>query len=70
MLTIDLPADVEERLGSLAKRIGHSKSLCAQLAIVAYIDDLEEALCAEAEVDNGGKVWTHEEVAQELDLDR
>ena len=69
MLTIELPAEVEERFDSLAKRLGQSKAECAELAIVNYMEDVEDALRAEDRLEYGGKTIPHEEVVWELGLD-
>lgn len=47
MLTIRLPADLEARLGNLAKATGRTKTFYAREAIVAHLDDLEDLYLAE-----------------------
>lgn len=47
MFTIRLPADLEARLGNLAKATGRTKTFYAREAIVAHLDDLEDLYLAE-----------------------
>jgi RHH-type rel operon transcriptional repressor/antitoxin RelB len=50
MLAIRLPADVEQRLESLAQRTGRSKTFYAHQAILEYLDDLEDMYLAEQQM--------------------
>lgn len=47
MLTIRLPSEIEERLSSLAKRTGRTKTPYACEAILAHQDNLEDLYLAE-----------------------
>lgn len=47
MLAIRLPPEIEERLASLAKATGRSKTFYAREAILEYLDDLEDIYLAE-----------------------
>lgn len=47
MLAIRLPPEVEERLETLARSTGRTKSFYARQAILEYIDDLEDAYLAQ-----------------------
>nr|WP_176704176.1 TraY domain-containing protein [Pseudomonas sp.]QBM91806.1 addiction module antitoxin, RepB [Pseudomonas sp.] len=47
MLAIRLPSDLEDRLESLAKATGRTKTFYAREAIVAHLDDLEDLYLAE-----------------------
>ena len=47
MLAIRLPADIESRLGDLAKATGRSKTFYAREAILEYLDDIEDWYLAE-----------------------
>ena len=47
MLAIRLPADVETRLGDLAKATGRTKTFYAREAILEYLNDLEDWYLAE-----------------------
>jgi len=73
MLGIRLPADIEKRLDKLAKRTGRTKTYYARVAILGYIDDLEDIYLAEKEIENirtgRSRTYTIEEVSKELGLD-
>ena len=46
MLALRLPSDIESRLEKLAKLTGRTKSYYAREAILAHLDDLEDAYAA------------------------
>jgi RHH-type rel operon transcriptional repressor/antitoxin RelB len=46
MLALRLPPEIEQRLQALAERTGRSKSFYAREAILAHLDDLEDAYLA------------------------
>ena len=50
MLALRLPPEIEDRLDALAKRTGRSKSHHARLAILEYLDNLEDIELAEREL--------------------
>ena len=70
MLAIRLPAEIEERLTTLAKRTGRTKTYYAREAILQYIDDLEDTYLAVERLENAGKRWTQDELEQGVDMDR
>ena len=47
MLSVKLPAEVEDRLERLAKATGPSKSFCARQAIVEHLEVLDDIYLAE-----------------------
>lgn len=47
MLVIGLPEDIEERLDSLARRTGRTKTYYAREAILRYLEDMEDICDAE-----------------------
>ena len=47
MLAIRLPAEIEERLETLAKSTGRTKTFYAREAILEHLDDLEDLYLAE-----------------------
>ena len=47
MLAIRLPADIENRLETLAKATGRSKTFYARQAILEHLEDLEDLYLAE-----------------------
>ena len=52
MLAIRLPENIERRLDRLAKRTGRTKTFYAREAILAHIEDLEDAYLAEATLED------------------
>ena len=68
MLAIELPAEIEKRLETVAKHAGQSKSDCARQAILDYVEDLEYAHLAAERLQEGGGRWTQEEMGQGFDL--
>jgi len=50
MLAVRLPAEVETRLGNLARTTGRTKSYYAREAILEHLDDLEDLYLAEREL--------------------
>ncbi len=72
MLSVKLPADVENRLDRLAKATGRTKAFYARQAIVEHLEDLEDIYLAEQRsADNQAgesRTYTLEEVERELDL--
>jgi RHH-type rel operon transcriptional repressor/antitoxin RelB len=73
MLAIRLPADVENRLETLAKATGRTKTFYAREAILEYLDDLEDLYLAEQRLADisAGKTQTVplEEVMKRYGLD-
>jgi RHH-type transcriptional regulator, rel operon repressor / antitoxin RelB len=51
MLAVRLPADIEVRLGNLARATGRTKSYYAREAILEHLDDLEDLYLAERELE-------------------
>ena len=68
MLAIRLPDAIERRLAALATETGSTKTALAREAILAYIDDLEDYLLAEARARRGRKTIPLEDVERELGL--
>ena len=58
MLALRLPKDIEDRLDSLAKKTGRTKSFYAREAILNHLEDLEDAYLAEERLrhDSGKRV--------------
>lgn len=68
MLAIRLPAEIEDRLDSLAAETGRTKTALAREAILEYIDDLEDFYLAEARARQNRKTIPLAEVERELGL--
>jgi RHH-type rel operon transcriptional repressor/antitoxin RelB len=65
MLAVRLPKELEERLDSLAKKTGRTKSYYVRRALTDSLDDMEDVFLARKgwdEVMAGGKMHTHEGV--------
>ena len=73
MLTIRLPADIEERLEQLAKATGRTKTFYAREAIILHLEDLEDVYLAEQALielrEGRSRTYTLEEVARDLGLE-
>jgi RHH-type rel operon transcriptional repressor/antitoxin RelB len=70
MLALRLPPEVEERLENLAKKTGRSKSFYAREAILAYLEDIEDAYLALRALEEGGEPIPLEDLLREDGLDR
>lgn len=66
MLSIELPADVEERLDNLARRTGRSKEDYVRQAIIEFLHDREDVLLAIASLEKEDPGLL-EEIKRELD---
>ncbi|PQJ27392.1 type II toxin-antitoxin system RelB family antitoxin [Rubritalea profundi] len=71
MLAIRLKPELEERLASLAKKTGRTKTFYAREAIEQHLEDLEDLedyyLAAEA-AKNPGRIYSSKEMKRELGL--
>lgn len=67
MLALRLPPEIERRLDELAARTGRSKSSHAEEAVLAYLDDLEDAFLAQQRLDAGEERVSLESLMQELE---
>jgi RHH-type rel operon transcriptional repressor/antitoxin RelB len=70
MLALRLPPDIEKRLEELAAKTGRSKSFYAREAILAYLDDIEDAYLARTRLAEGGPRITLEELEAEFAAER
>ena len=53
MLALRLPPEIEARLEALARKTGRTKSFYAREAILAHLDDLEDAYIAKSRLKGG-----------------
>ena len=68
MLAIRLPPDIEERLEKLAKQTGRTKTFYAREAILAHLEDLEDAHLAVQRLQADERTYSLGEVKRELGL--
>lgn len=66
MLALRLPRDIEERLAELARKTGRTKSYYAREAILAHLDDLEDAYIARSRLKSDRARVSLEELETEL----
>ncbi len=66
MLAIRLPADIENRLDTLAKKTGRTKTFYVREAILEHIEDLEEAYVALDRLKKPARRLSMEEVERKL----
>ncbi len=69
---IRLPDDIQERLDTLAKKTGRTKSFYVREAIDRYLEDMEDVYMAETvlhQIRNGKEeTYTQDEVGKRLGL--
>lgn len=72
MLTIRLPADIENRLNTLATSTGRTKAYYVREAILEHLDDLEDLYLAEQRLVDAlagrSRTYTLDEVERDLGL--
>ena len=66
MPTVRLPADIEKRLDSLAKRTGRTRNFYIRQAILRHIDDLEDYYLARRRLSRKAPRVTLEELEREV----
>jgi len=70
MLALRLPPDIEERLDTLAKKTGRSKSFYSREAILRHLEDLEDYHLARRRLARKSRRVSLEELQRELDETR
>jgi RHH-type rel operon transcriptional repressor/antitoxin RelB len=70
MLTLRLPAGMEERLSRLSRRTGRPKAYYAKKAIQEFLDEQEDYLIAIARLEENLPPIPLAEVVKRLGLDR
>lgn len=68
MLGVRLDKDLEQRLESLCKETGRTKSYYVKKAIKTFMEDREDYLLAVAALEENNPKITLEELRKELDL--
>lgn len=72
MIAVRMPAEVEERLESLSRKTGRTKTFYVRQAVVEHLDDLEDLYLAEEElraIRAGARTYTIDEVRKDLGLE-
>jgi RHH-type rel operon transcriptional repressor/antitoxin RelB len=67
MLALRLPPDIEQRLETLAKATGRTKSYYAREAILRHIEDIEDYYLARRRLGRGGPRVTLERLERDLE---
>ena len=68
MLAIRLDKKTEDRLASLARKTGRTKTFYAREAILAHLEDLEDAFLAVQRIRANERTYSLDEVKRELGL--
>jgi len=66
MLALRLPADIEQRLDTLAKKTGRSKSYYAREAILRQLEDIEDYYLSRRRLARGGPRVTLEALERRI----
>jgi RHH-type rel operon transcriptional repressor/antitoxin RelB len=66
MLALRLPPEIEQRLDTLAKKTGRSKSYYAREAILRQLEDIEDYYLARRRLGRGGRRVTLESLEHDL----
>ena len=66
MLALRLPKDIEDRLTSLAKKTGRTKSFYAREAILEHLEDLEDKYLAEFRLKDNPEFVDFDEFADNI----
>jgi RHH-type rel operon transcriptional repressor/antitoxin RelB len=70
MLALRLPPEIEKRLEELAAKTGRTKSFYARQAILAYLDELEDAYLASERLRARGERISLDELEKEFEAER
>lgn len=68
MLAIRLEPEIESRLERLAKKTGRTKTFYAREAILEHLEDLEDIYLAKQRLERPAKIYSAEDVKDELGL--
>ena len=69
MLAIRLPEEIEARLAALAAKTGRTKTFYAREAILQHLDEMEDKYLTIDRMENPGKRWALNELAQDFDVE-
>ncbi len=68
MLAIRLDPEIEQRLATLARLTGRTKSYYVREAILEHLEDLEDAYLVAQRMEHPGRFYSAEEVKREVGL--
>ena len=68
-MTLRLPNEIETRLGNLALKTGRTKTFYVRQAILEYLEDLEDTYLAQERLQKQERIWSHEEVVREINME-
>lgn len=68
-IAVRLQKDLHQRLSSLAKRTGRSKSFYVKQALTRYLEEMEDIYLAVDRIENPGKRVSMEEAKKILDVE-
>jgi predicted DNA-binding protein len=68
MLTVTFEPEIEERIHSIARRTGRTDMDCVREALLAYIEELDDAEVAANRLAEPARLYSAAEVRRELDL--
>ena len=68
MLSVRLPAEIEQRLTKLAADTGRTKTFYIKEAILQYIEEMEERYIAIDRLEKPAKRWSLDDLENEIDL--
>jgi RHH-type rel operon transcriptional repressor/antitoxin RelB len=69
MMTLRLPNEVEMRLKNLALKTGRTKTFYVRQAILEHLEDLEDVFLAQERLQKQERIWSHEEVVREVNME-
>ena len=69
MMSLRLPNEVEMRLKNLALKTGRTKTFYVRQAILEYLEDLEDTFLAHERLQKQERIWSHEEVVRDVNME-
>jgi len=69
MMTLRLPNDIEARLKTLALKTGRTKTFYVRQAIQEHLEDLEDTFLAQERLLTQERIWSHEEVVRDVNME-
>jgi RHH-type rel operon transcriptional repressor/antitoxin RelB len=69
MMTLRLSSDIEGRLKTLALKTGRTKTFYVRQAIQEHLEDLEDTFLAQERLLTQERIWSHEEVVRDVNME-